>query len=183
MGTGESLKKYADRVKKFITNNNITNIGVHYMNKLFVPDFLLFVSLKRYRQYGHLVHKNSCLVLAPKIKVRDKNHKRVPVKNKYPSAKGKMTITDSIRCRGAAGGTIAAGYAILCGAKEVYFVGMDGYSGGAKHFYKENDNSKKRLKEHELATPMILKDLEKYAVIKILTPTVYRNWHVDWLDV
>ncbi len=172
------MRNHAAKIRDFIASD-ITTIGVNNMNGLFIPDYHLFASAKRYKKYWRKVHPKSRLLLAAKIKPHHRKFDIIPFKNKYPSSKGKMKVTTKIRCEGATGGTLAAGYAVLKGAKEIYFVGMDGYSKGSKHFYKEDDNDYKRLMEHESATPMILRDLEKYATIKILTPTVYKDWYAE----
>lgn len=170
--TGKTLDEYEQEIKQFIKDNNPVTIGVHNMAGRFVPDYHLFVSKKRYKEYGKKVHPASKLVLTTRM------GGTLSLENKYPSSHGSIKIDgDKIVAEGASGGVVGAAYAIMLGADTVYMVGQDGYSDGAKHHYKEKENNWERLMEHESATKMILRDLNKYAKVRIITPTVYKEFY------
>lgn len=173
IATGPSVGAYADVIRAFADGK--TTIGVHHLAGRFVPDYHLFVSKKRYKKYGKYVNPKSTLVLTSKM------GGHFDVENEYPSSVGSIEFFDGrVVSRGASGGVLAAAYAIMLGAQRVFIAGMDGYSDGAGHHYKEKDNSWSRLMEHEAATPMILRDLNKIVPVTIITPTVYQEYYVGF---
>lgn len=177
IATGQSINSKMLELRA-LSNTDVTTIGVHNLDRKIIPDYHLFVGVKRYKAYKDMVSSKSVLVVTQKIIDNIPGVVRITVKNKYPSDKGMIQIVgDRIICEGASGGVIAAAFAIMCGAKTVLMAGIDGYSDGSKHHYKEKENKWERLMQHESATPMILNDLSKLATIKIITPTVYKEYY------
>ena len=173
IATGPSVRKYENEIRSF--SDGMTTIGVHHMAGRFVPDYHLFVSKKRYKKYGRHVNPQSTLVLTSRM------GGHFDVENEYPSPVGSIEFFDErVVSRGASGGVLAVAYAIVRGAQQVFVAGMDGYGDGAGHHYKEKDNSWDRLMEHESATPMILRDLNRIVPVKIITPTVYQEYYVGF---
>lgn len=163
------------------------SIGVHNMNGEFNVKYNLFVSAKRYDKYWQKVQ--GMPILVPKIQPRHAKYVPIRYDNIYPSSIGAMVVDDwqngmlMFKGSGMNGGMAALGFAVAKGAENVYYIGMDGYSNGAHHFYKEKDNNWKRLMEHEKATKMILDEWSTKVNIKILTPTVYdRYYEKDLID-
>lgn len=183
--TGESVKNHIDEIKKLKVD---FSIGVHNMAGMFEPTYNLFVSKKRYNKYCDIIPKKTMAVLSRDIKPKKGSwYNLFNFKNKYPSAKGELEYEEWVGSQGTrnlhiigeglSGGTAALAYACYEGAKEVWYVGLDGYSKRSHHFYKEKDNDWDRLMQHESATEMILKQWEDNIKIRILTPTVYKRWY------
>jgi len=62
VGAGPSTKKYWDKIEKFIKDNNAITFGCNNISNIFIPDYHIWGSPQRWREFGHLVNENSKFV-------------------------------------------------------------------------------------------------------------------------
>jgi len=181
MCTGYTLKEYRQQIIDYIIREKPVTVGVHNFGDICIPEYAFFSSLFVLKGCYDRLPCDSTVVIKSEMK---RKYKKLGIPNKcltysikytYPSVRGHLYIAgDKIVCDGGNGGTIAAAWAIMRGADEVCFVGMDGYEKIRPHhngeWYTEPEDV---LKANGSATWDILGDLSKMANIKILTPTAY----------
>jgi len=180
LACGPSLREYQKEIQAYIKPTTIS-VGTNNIDGLFVPDFHVWVNRRRYRKHHKSVSKKSKLVLGYKFK--EKADYKLKFENDYLNDKGFMEVGDTIKCAGATVAMLAAGFAIQMGAKRITFAGLDGFSGGKLHHYNEDTLvGMDRLLLLERATHGILRDINKMAPVKILTPTVYEEYYAGFTD-
>lgn len=75
VGSGPSLKKYEDKIRKFIAENDVVTFGCNHIKDFLVPDYHYWGSIFRWREFGHAVDKRSTLVFSihfPKRIIRER---------------------------------------------------------------------------------------------------------------
>ena len=180
LACGPSLREYLEQIAEYIKPTMIT-VGTNNLDGLFVPDYHVWVNRRRFRKHREKISPKSKLVLGYKFK--DKCDHRLQFDNDYLNDQGFMDIGKTIKCAGATVAALAAGFAIQMGAKRITFAGLDGFSGGKLHHYKEDTIvGMEKLLLLERATHGILRDLNKVAPVKILTPTVYEEYYEGFAD-
>ena len=84
IGSGPSLKKYWDKIKKFIDDNNPITCGCNYITDFIIPDYHFWGSTKRWNAYGQFYNKKSVLIVSEHF---DKRILRKHWKGKYRTFK------------------------------------------------------------------------------------------------
>jgi len=193
---GSTVKTYAENIIKFMEKEQPFVIGINNITHLFVPDYHLWVNTKRFRNFGKNSLTSSKLLLGKGIHIKTIREvignmdyyliNFTDMKPGIPLGYGKGKILGFFRT----GGNLAIMIAHLMGASEVNIVGMDGHTihpydlvkSGAKphHCYDENYvpfDKDLCIKKDEITTG-VLKDLSNYGIkLRILTPTVYREFY------
>lgn len=174
-GGGPSVKTREKQIKEFVDNVDLTEIATNVVPDWVNPKYHLICNRKNLKRYRKYVKKSSIFVGTQKITDADYYFE---VKSKYPSNNGGFEVENGkVFLEGATAAMYAAAFAIYKNADIVYFVGLDGYPNkNETHWYRNEPNYKRCLWQQE-ATKGILSDMEKYAKIKILTPTVYEEWY------
>ena len=177
LASGPSLKEHIEDIRSYIQPTMIT-VGVNNIGGLYVPDYHVFVNRSRYKQHRHMVSPQSKLVLGPKFK--DRCDYQLKLDNEYPTDNGYMRVAgDAIVCGGATVAYVAAGFAIMMGASQITFVGLDGPARGY-HYKEKRVATSDKLEMLEQASHGILRDIHRIAPVKILTPTVYEEYYAGF---
>jgi len=193
LANGPTLSEYSKHISMFIHRIRPITIGCNFLDNLFVPDYHIFVNRKRFASYASSVSKSSKLLLSRffhknliRSLIGDRPYEKVMAHNLYPAEHGSFEIVNGIpKCQGATVGLIAAATAVVMGATDIFFAGLDGYSEtkGKTHYYHEPDNKDDQsLQNVEHCTFGVLEDLSKYLsrdgnTLRILTPTAYAKWY------
>ena len=176
-------------------------IGCNHVNNFIVPDYNIWGSVRRWKQYGHFVNKKSILVVPPEYATFSKKMIRKVWKGKYetydteerlPGLESYKTIYDCFKNVG----LVSIFWAYQAGASKISIVGMDGYT-----FYKKKDLKSKLHSQHCTGKGQTdgqtygigkkkdnyyrkrLKGLHRYGKekygfeFKILTPTVFKKYY------
>ena len=177
LACGPSLRQYQKEIQEYIQPTMIT-VGVNNIGGLFVPDYHVFVNRQRHKKYGGTVSPKSKLVLGYKFK--GPCDYVLQFENEYPSSNGHMSLDgERIVCGGATVAYLAAGFAIMMGAKRITFAGLDGATKGY-HYYEGREATAGKLEMLEAASHGILRDINKLVPVKILTPTVYEEYYAGF---
>ena len=146
VGAGPNLKKYWDKIKKFIDKEKPLVFGCNYITNFLIPDYHFWGSAKRWRVYGHFVDKKSILIFSqhfPKYVIREKWKGKYKVfKNvertwkigsentKTKEHKGCKVYYKNKKMFGCVRdiATWAIFYAYIKGASKISVVGNDGYT-------------------------------------------------------
>jgi 4-hydroxy 2-oxovalerate aldolase len=156
IATGPSLLKHQEQILEFKKRENCVAIGVNNLQNLFEPEFHLFVSRKRFRQYAAQVAPSSTL-LVPSFfgaTLLNENYKgpyhffdvHVPCEPELPPIMDSKQYCLSLNVAVSA---ILLAYSM--GASTIYAVGMDGYvdefDKNLVYFYNEDS----RIEDKETA--------------------------------
>ena len=159
---GKTAKTHKKKALRYIEKYKPIVIGTNKIPKEYNADYHMFVNKKSYAKYGNMAKGK--VILGKNL------GGSFEYENEYPSYDGLIKIENKIvKGKGATVAAFAAMFAILNGAKELCFIGLDGY--------KHTQNIKDAMKQSAMFG--ILKDIAKKVNIKILTPTVYDEWHED----
>ena len=188
LGTGKNCAKYRDKIQKFIEKNSAVTIGMNNITDLFIPDFHLYTSNLRYKEYGHKINNKSMKMFGCHIKkyFREKHKNHVLIK--YTDRK----IGEKIEYRNECiygyfrtSGNLAIMLAHIMGAKSIYCAGYDGFTNntdGTTHYYKDKEYELKENKEwhdrYDIHVFNALDEMSKFIDFKIITPTIYTK-HFD----
>jgi hypothetical protein len=159
IAAGSTVKKYWDKIEKFIEENNPITIGCNNIMQLIKPDIHFWGSSKRWKKFWHLVDKDSKLMFPhyfPKktIEKRWKNKYGMfgceprgwkfgsEDKNSHAYKRCRMTVKKG-KMRGCFGdiATKAIFWSYMNGSSMIYLVGNDGYSLYLKEDYKNGIES------------------------------------------
>lgn len=197
---GNSLKKYEDKIKDFIKNNDIIVIGCNVINNFITPDYHFWGSTRRLIKYGKEINEKSVLIFPPNFskklikKFYKKPYEIYNPKERLPGTtiKSHKNIYDyfkNITC-------IAILWSYSNGASKIKIAGMDGYT-----YYPEEELSNKEASQHfygkgfsdgqdyslcrrkDIRNYKVLKNLYKYGKKKygfkfeIITPTIYNEFY------
>ena len=189
LATGPTIKTHRKQIQDFIDKKNPIVIATNFIDGLYEPEYHMFNSRARFCTYAHTVSPFSILLLVPWLPTRiikafigNRYYEKIMIRSKYPGYMGKLIKIKKGICHFelSSVATVAAGTALVMGAKKIYFAGLDGFSlyrPKEIHFFNEKQNiSYGRRLIHEGATYDILNDLSKYAPIEIITPTVYKEY-------
>jgi len=193
---GSSVRDEKKNIKKFLTREDPFVIGINNITEYFTPQYHLWTNTKRFRTFGHNTTKMSHLLLGAGIHlktVREVIGSRdytiinfTDMKPGVPLGYKNGKIFGFFRTAG----NLAIMIAHLMGASEVNIVGMDGHTihkyedvkSGRKahHCYDEDYKPYEKdvcIKKDYIVTG-VLDSLRKYGIdLKILTPTVYKNFY------
>lgn len=192
LANGPSLKKYKDRINKFIEKYDPIVLGANYLGGLFRPHYHAFNNKRRFTEYVDTVAPESKLLIGQYIPgelIREYTNRDYEIIYYRDMLNTHFEIENGVittNCRTIS--ILLLGIAIVMGAKRIFCVGMDGYIGLDKnslHFYNEKDEKEEQeliIERHRWCQRFLdqideylhKKDLEG---IHILTPTSYKSFY------
>lgn len=179
---GTSLKDYQQQIHEYIKKNNPIVLGANNLGGLFVPNYHAFNNQRRFKQYSSTVDATSHLLLGPGVTASKQDFAYEEIIC-YNSSSTPLEIQGGVitsNCRSI--GVLLGAVALVMGADQLVFAGMDGYLGkGATMFYEgdESVHQEDLLAKHE-ENQNYLNQLFNCAKamgcvnIKSITPTTYR---------
>lgn len=195
LATGPNLKNYAHDIQEFIDKYNPVTIGCNFLGGLFVPQYHAFTNRKQFCMFASNISPQSIPILSVyfnkwiiKKCIGDRYFEWL----QYKYTKGnniplKIYPNGVINTCEATIATNAIALAISMGAKNVYAVGMDGFSMYPTiddiHFYVSVDRQpmERRLYLEERGWDIlrIAQDMlqQRGGSLHILTPTVYKPFY------
>ena len=193
VATGPSILEYREQILEFAKRENCVIVGVNSLQKLFEPEFHVFVSRKRFQQYASQVAPSSTLLVPSYFgkSLIDANYRGlchffdivIPCEPEVPPV-----IGTTQHCLGLDVAVSAILLAYSMGASAVYAVGMDGYADEMnKHlvyFYNENsaiedkDTANFRYERLTRELDRVNNFLQKQSVpFFIVTPTSHKKYY------
>ena len=195
VGAGGTLRENADAVKKFIQKENAVTIGINKMTEFCVPNYHLWTNQQRYRDFGQCISPDSKLIFGQKMPVKliRKHHS-----GDYTIVKYKKSDDDVVNFENGViygdfrtAGCLAIMIAHLFEAKNIYIVGMDGYtlhdrqlidsSSKNQHCYGSGHTDDVQWEEDLEKDELVYQNLRALAYygikFKILTPTKFADFH------
>ena len=147
IGAGFTLKRYWNKINKFIKENEFVIIGCNHINHMLIPDYNIWASSRRWRQYGKYVHKESKLFFSPGFskklirKYWDGPYRFYDTVDRPDglSIKKYKTIYNCFKQVGA----VSIVWAYQGGASKISIVGMDGYT-----YYNRKELKSKEYSQH-----------------------------------
>jgi hypothetical protein len=193
--TGPSMKEYKNLVRRFIESRDLVVVGCNFLDGLCVPQYHIITNRKRFCTFAHSVPPESIFLLPRhfppwlvKNVIGDRYYEEVMYKDKYFADRGSLVIDRKgiIRADGGTSAMIALGVAVVMGARNVYFAGLDGFSMYPPediHFFKDSDSIPfdRRLMQEKNTLDMLdqMNEVlrERGGEIRILTPTVHKKYY------
>jgi 4-hydroxy 2-oxovalerate aldolase len=190
LANGPNLKKYKNKINRFIEKYNPIILGANYLEGLFIPHYHAFNNKKRFVNYYHYVDKQSILMLGPDLNPKSLG---IELNREYEnliyidSNKNEFDIIDGIittNCKTIS--ILLMGIAIVMGAERVFAVGMDGYlmNNTDYLFYNEDESTNfEIIKERHNSSNRHIIEIDNYLKthtkegVHILTPTSYEKFY------
>jgi len=200
LGSGTTVGKYIENLKKFIVKQNCLVIGINNVHPDIFPHFHFFTNTKRFQKYYKNVKDESALIISNNINVEydflddyiqlNRPYYRIQYHDfvfdgvyKKPSI-----VTDTIMGSFRTAGVLAIYLCKLLGGIEIYVAGMDGYGYNInqQHYYvdKDDDDTEQSAKEKDIVINRCLDLVAEKVNFGIITPTIYKkhkNYHY-WKD-
>ena len=145
-GAGPNLKKYWDRIKKFVDEENAITIGCNFICDVFVPDYHFWGTNKRWNKYGEGMNEGPTLVFPHG---QSKKIVRKYWKGSFETYDTDVRVHKSHRKKPDIYycfenvALVSILYAYQRGASRISIVGMDGYS-----FYSKEELAKMEKSQH-----------------------------------
>lgn len=145
IGAGYSLKRYWDRISKFIEENDLITIGCNYVDNLLVPDYNLWASFYRWGKYGRYINRKANLYFAPvfsKKRIQEYwrgSYQYYDTDDPLLGGKKYKTVYNCFKHVGA----ISIVWAYQGGSFKISIVGMDGYT-----YYTKKQLKSKEYSQH-----------------------------------
>jgi 4-hydroxy 2-oxovalerate aldolase len=193
MANGPTLREYQEKIQGFIQRFDPVVLGSNYLGGLFVPHYHAFNNKRRFMAYVDMVAPESRLLIGQYITdemVREYCARDYEQIYYLDTLNNNFDIKDGViqaNCRTIA--VLLLGVAIAMGARRIFAVGLDGYTGmGAHknfHFYKETDDKKDHemiIARHQWCKKFITQ-IDQYLEgmgkegVHILTPTSYKSFY------
>ena len=198
-GSAATVKHFKNEIISFIKENSIKTIGINKMTHIYTPDYHAWTNNQRLRDFGDCINPNSVVIFGNGLKEENKNKWNVKYyhldycdyafgdKMGNVEYKNKRVYGYFRIC-----GNMAIYLAHLMGARNIYCVGMDGYSKpykGDQHCYgkgltdlhgsglgKVQDMKYEEEKDNFIYKSM--KEIAKAGVkFSIITPTIYEDFY------
>jgi hypothetical protein len=193
IGAGSSIKTYEDKIRNFIKDKK--TVGINNMAHLFIPDFHVWTNNQRLRDYGSCINSNSELILGYGIKQKiiDKHKIKSFIRLEYEGNEGTQINIKDCKVFGyfRTAGCLSIMIAHYLGAKNIYVVGMDGYT-----LYSQEELKNKEKDHHCYGSghtddvsweKCLIKDEKVYNCLRsindygikfsILTPTKFKDFY------
>lgn len=193
---GSTVKKYNHKIKEYIKKYNPIIFGINNTTDYFIPNYHLYTNTKRFRNFGHKIHKKSQILLSYGLNlklIKDTIGSReytlinfTDMKEGVPIGYRKGKIFGFYRTAG----NLSIMISHLMGSSNITIVGMDGHT---LYNYEDVKSGKKShhcydekyvpfpldiCKKKDGITKGVLQSLKNYGVqFRILTPTVYKNFY------
>jgi 4-hydroxy 2-oxovalerate aldolase len=193
LATGPSILEHRDRILELSKKENCVTIGVNGLQKLFAPDFHVFVSRKRFQQYAAQIAPGSTLLVPSFFGKELVEHNYAGpyhffdiVTRAKPESAPVEGATQYCLGLNVAISAILLAYAM--GASTVYAVGMDGYADefNKRMVYFYNEDS--RIEDKDAANfryETLARELDRVNTFLqgqsvpffILTPTSHKKYY------
>jgi len=204
VGAGSSIQDNRDSIDNFIAKRKPVIIGINNMTGFCLPTYHVWTNTKRLQEFGDNIFKESKLILSKKFpeKLKKKFARNGYVELDYVDEEGVPVDYREGRIFGTyrTAGCLSIMIAHLFGAKNIYIVGMDGYTlhgkkavlSGEKsqHLYGKGftDKAKGKLFDPEQSWEICLqKDVVVYKALRglyryginfsIITPTKFKKFY------
>jgi 4-hydroxy 2-oxovalerate aldolase len=197
IANGPSIVKYKDKIDRLIRRKNLVTIGCNFLNKIYQPDYHLFVNKRRFLKYAPTVLKTSTLLVPGFFGKRlvaenysgNPEYIQIKPQNDPNSDPVKGIDQQSLHLNVA---TTAILTAFQMGADEIMAVGMDGYQsqepGKVVYFYNEldvpDDKAAASVRYENLAIELkrVADFLHGQGVsFSIITPTSHKRYYQNIL--
>lgn len=193
IANGPSILEYKDKIDEFIEEHNCITIGVNYLNDLFIPNYHMFISRKRFLKYYEFINKESILVI-PSFWGKDIIEKNYEDKYSFFNIEciddnnEDVVNNNTQKCINLNVTVSAILMAYQMGASEIFVVGMDGYIDELNkkmvYFYNEDDT----IDDKEVAAVRyenLCKELKRVTEFlqnnsisfSIITPTSHKKYY------
>ena len=196
IGAGGTLKEYEEPIKSFLSRDNIFTIGINNMTSFHVPTYHLWTNKQRWRDFGSCINsEKSELMFGAGLseKLIKKHFKGDYIVVDYVDKEGTVIDYKDGVIHGCfrTAGCLAIVISHLLGARDIYVVGMDGYtlherreveSGRqSHHLYGKgftDDTTWDKCLEKDSLVYENLNDIDAYGIkFKILTPTKFETYY------
>ena len=199
VATGPSIRTHREEIRRFIWPRDLIIIAVNYIGDLCLPCYHLIVNRSKLCRFGKDISPLSIPLVSPWLPTRivgaaldGRTYERIMYRGTYPNTGNtgslQLKANGIFKIEGETAATVAVGVALSMGAKNIYCVGMDGFSPfvGREddiHFYYDADRIPfERRLSLERATHGILKDCakilsERGGTLKVITPTAYEEFY------
>ena len=200
IGAGGTLREYSKRIKGFIQRERPVTIGINKMTEFHVPDYHLWTNKQRYRDFGSCISAKSRMMFGggmPEKLIR-KHFKGDYIVVDYAHSLREACLQSKIKYkegkiygRFRTAGSLAIMIALLFGAKDIYVVGMDGFTLHSRkdvegnnrnqHCYGKgftDDASWEECIEKDHLVYENLRAIDAYgAKFRIITPTKFQEFY------
>ena len=195
VGSGSSIKTHQDSILEFKSENDIQTFGINDMTSLCTPDYHLWTNRQRLGAFGSCINNKSVLLFGhhlPEKNIRDQYKGHFASIEYYDEEDGDFSyLGGSIYGPLRTAGLLAVAISHIMGAKNIYIVGMDGYTlyprkeiekGDKSHHsygkgFTDDSSWEECLKKDEMVY-YALRKLKKFgAEFKILTPTKFEEFY------
>ena len=190
LANGPNLKKYKDKIDKFIEKYDPVILGANFLDDLIIPDYHAFNNKRRFNKYIDTVNEKSNLLIGNSIAqelINQKINKNYELMQYIDSSTNDFNILNGIittNCRTIS--ILLIGIAVVMGADRIFVAGMDGYLNydSSYHFYKEDEaKDNEIIKNKHEASYNYLKQINNYlkendnSGFHIITPTDYEKFY------
>jgi len=196
VGAGGSASRYKSKILDFIEKNGIVTIGINNITSVLYPDYHLWTNKKRFKTFNQNIDNSKSKVLLgsgmSKKWIR-KYYKNKYIVVDYVDEEGCRMEYDSGIIKGnfRTAGALAVMIAHVNKARNIYIVGMDGYTLYPRyqldsdirnqHCYGSgftDDASWDECIKKDEAVYETLNEMKQYGVkFSILTPTKFENFY------
>lgn len=137
IGAGGTLTEYEKPIKKFINANSPVTIGINYMTAFCIPNYHLWTNKQRYRDFGGCINTKSKMMFGSGLseKLIREHFKGDYISVDYVNSLSQASKETSVEYKDGkiygyfrTAGCLAIVIARLFGAKNIYVVGMDGFT-------------------------------------------------------
>jgi 4-hydroxy 2-oxovalerate aldolase len=189
---GPTLKEYKTKIDRFIQAYDPIILGANYLSSLFEPHYHAFNNKKRFVDYIDTVEKGSHLLIGENIEeemIREYTARNYETLF-FVDALNHFDISGGvIQCNCRTISVLLMAVAIVMGAKRVFAVGMDGYTGMESkdgfHFYSEKvePEEKELVIERHRWNQRYIEQIDEYLSergmegVHILTPTSHKAFY------
>ena len=196
VGAGSTVREYQDKIESFIHNREAVTIGINKITDFIVPKYHIWTNRQRWGAFGSCISRKSELLFGSSIKKQaiHKYYKGKVNRLSYTDRDGlKVDYKNGKICgHFRTAGCLAVMVAHVMGAKNIFIVGMDGFtlhrekdvkSGKASHHcygkgYTDDAGWEACVLKDKLVD-QALHNMSDYGVsFKIITPTKF----VDFYD-
>ncbi|MFG1691090.1 hypothetical protein ACGF5M_02850 [Gemmatimonadota bacterium] len=193
LANGPTLLEYQSEIRRLIDEIDPVVLGANYLADLFIPDYHVFTSIKRFKKYSQTVRPESRLLVSQYIEptvVQEYAGREYEPLYFVDVLDADFDIDERgvIQNNGRTVSVLLLGLAHVMGASRILAAGLDGYvgtdDGGQLLFYEEEDEMTDRAlivqthgwcERHIQGIDRYLKDCGGEGV-HIVTPTSYKGF-------
>lgn len=191
IGSGRTISDYRAEILDFVYDNKIVSLGINNMTSLFSPKYHLWTNTKQFSNFKQCISSSSTLLLGEKLSGRaGEKHTHKVVK----TVESEKVLIDGeiIYGKYRTAGVLGIMVANLMGAKNIYVVGMDGFTLYGKDELKNKSRSQhcygsgytddadwEKCLDKDRQVQENLTAIKKAGVdFSILTPTKFKDFYL-----